>query len=79
MKVKLISIGKKQKQFFFENPKTEIPNPKICHFPAPPFTIYHREQFLQSKAYKSREIDVIGIEVAQQIELSGCLRKGYFT
>ena len=41
------------------------------------FTIW--EQFLQSKACKSGEIDAIGIKVAQQIKLSGCLTKGYFT
>ena len=37
------------------------------------------EQFLQFKACKSGEIDAIGIEVAQQIKLSGCPTKGYFT
>ena len=41
------------------------------------FTIW--EQFLQFKACKSVEIDAIGIEVAQQIKLSGCPTKGYFT
>ena len=41
------------------------------------FTIW--EQFLQSKACKSVEIDSIGIEVAQQIKLSGCPIKGLFT
>ena len=37
------------------------------------------EQFLQFKACKSGKIDTIGIEVAQQIKLSGCSAKGYFT
>ena len=37
------------------------------------------EQFLQSKACKSVVIDSIGIEVAQQIKLSGYPIKGLFT
>ena len=37
------------------------------------------EQFLQFKACKSGEIDAIGMEVAQQMKLSGCPTKGYFT
>ena len=37
------------------------------------------EQVLQFKACKSGEIDGIGIEVAQQMKLSGCPTKGYFT
>ena len=37
------------------------------------------EQFLQFKACKAGKIDTIGIEVAQQIKLSGCQTKGYFT
>ena len=37
------------------------------------------KQFLNFKACKSGEIDAIGIEVAQQIKLSGCLTKGHFT
>ena len=41
------------------------------------FTIW--EQFLQFKACKSVEIDPIGIEVAQQVKLSGCPTKGHFT
>ena len=41
------------------------------------FTIWG--QFLQFKACKSGEIDTIGIEVAQQIKLSGCPTKGHFT
>ena len=41
------------------------------------FTIW--EQFLQSKACKSVEIDSIGIEVAQQMKLSGCPSRGHFT
>ena len=39
MKAKLIFIGKKQQQKkSFEKPKTQIPNPKNCHFPAPPIS-----------------------------------------
>ena len=41
------------------------------------YTIW--EQFLQFKACKSVQIDAIGIEVAQQIKLSGCPTKGHFT
>ena len=37
------------------------------------------EQFLQFEACKYVEIDAIGIKVAQQIKLSGCLTKGHFT
>ena len=40
------------------------------------FTIW--ERFLQFKACKSGDIDDIGIEVAKQIKLSGCLTKDYF-
>ena len=39
------------------------------------FTIW--KQFLQSKACKSVEIDTIGIEMAQQIKLSGYPTKGH--
>ena len=46
-------------------------------YPNIQFTIW--EQFLQSKACKSVEIDSIGIEVAQQIKLPGCPIKGFFT
>ena len=41
------------------------------------YTIW--EQFLQFKACKSVQIEAISIEVAQQIKLSGCPTKGYFT
>ena len=37
------------------------------------------EQFLKFKACKAGKIDAIGIEVAQQMKLSGCPTKGYFT
>ena len=41
-----------------------------------PFTIW--EHFLQFQSCKCVEIDAIGIKVAQQIKLSGCLTKGMF-
>ena len=41
------------------------------------FTIW--EQFLQSKACNSVEIDSIDTEVAQQMKFSGCPIKGLFT
>ena len=37
------------------------------------------EQFSKIKACKARKIDAIGIEVAQQMKLSGCPTKGYFS
>ena len=37
------------------------------------YPIYH----FWFKAYQSVEVDAIGIEVAQQIKLSGCLSKGH--
>ena len=70
MKTKLIFIWKKQK----------IPNRKNCNFSAPPISnLPFGNNFLQFKACKSGKIDATSIKVAQQIKLSGCLTKGYFT
>ena len=80
MKANVIFIGKKQKNIFFENPNNQKPNTKKMSFSSSTniqFTIW--EQFLQFKACKSVQIDAIGIEVAQQIKLSGCPIKGLLT
>ena len=56
------------------------PYSKKCHIPAPPISnLPFGNSFLQFKACKSIEIDAIDIEVAQEIKLSGCSTKGYFT
>ena len=68
----------KTKQFFFlKNPNTK--SKKLSFFISTNIQFTIMEQFLQFKTYKSGEIDAIGIEVAQQIKLSGCPTKGYFT
>ena len=79
MKCKLIFIGMKQKKCFEKsyNQKPKTPKMSFSSFTNIQFTIL--EQFLQFKACKSGKIDAIGIEVAQQIKLSGCPTKGYFT
>ena len=83
MKAFSLCIKKKLKKKFFEKPnnqKPKIKNLNKCHFQGftnIQFTIM--EQFLQFKACKSRKIDTIDIEVAQQIKLSGCPTKGHFT
>ena len=83
MKAFSLCIKKKLKKIFFEKPnnqKPKIKNLNKCHFQGftnIQFTIM--EQFLQFKACKSGKIDTIGIEVAQQIKLSGCPTKGHLT
>ena len=80
MKAKLIFIEKKQNNLFFwktQNPNTK--SKKLSFFISTNIQFTIMEQFLQFKACKSGEIDTIGIEVAQQIKLSGCPTKGYFT
>ena len=75
MKAKVIFIEKKK---FLKNLITKNQN-KMSFSSSTNirFTIW--EQFLQFKACKSVEINAIGIEVAQQIKLSGCRTKGHFT
>ena len=77
MKAKMIFIGKKQKTFFFEKPKYQIQKWSFLIYTNIQFTIM--EQFLQFKACKAGKIDALGIEVAQQMKLSGCSTKGFFT
>ena len=80
MKANVIFVGKKQKKIFFEKPNNQKPNTKKMSFSSSTniqYTIW--EQFLQFKAWKSVQIDAIGIEVAQQITSSGCPTKGHLT
>ena len=77
MKANVIFIGKKQKKNFLEKPNNQKPNTKKLSFSSSTniqFTIW--EQFY---ILKHGEIDAIGSKVAQQIKLSGCLTRGYFT
>ena len=61
----------KTKHFFFlKNPKPK--SKKFSFYISTNIQFTIMEQFLQFKAYKSGEIDFIGIKVAQQIKLSGC-------
>ena len=54
-------------------------NQKMSFFKSTNFQFSVFEQFLQFKACKSGEIDAIGIEVTQQIKLSGSPTKGHFS
>ena len=76
LKAKVIFIGKKKLKT-----QNMFKNQKKCNFPAPSISNLRSiwEQFLQFKACKSVEIDAIGIEVAQQIKLSGCPTRGQFS
>ena len=67
----------KEKLFYNPKPKFQIQKLSFSSSTNIQFTIW--EQFLQFKAYKSVQIDAIGIEVAQQITSSGCPTKGHLT
>ena len=60
-KAKLNLIGKKWKTKLFDKPKNQIQKLSFSSSTNIQFTIW--EQFLQFKAFKSVEIDAIGIEV----------------
>ena len=73
MKTKMIFIGGKKPKY----PNTK--SKKLLFFISTNIQFTIMEQFLQFKACKSGNIDAIGIEVAQEIKLSGYPTKGYFT